>query len=268
MPSSALLFVPLVAGFIFLRILYWTRFISRSWESTRLVFAAGIAGLSLVIAARLIVVGIKLTFAGPWMARAVHAIFPEPYTGTLTATVALAVAVPLVVNWKWITKEKAEKKTKDSGTRLHSMLVEQAGTLRAVALTLSDGKVYVGLVKQSPSLDPAEEYVVIAPDLSGFRDDEMKLRITTNYAKAKDTLRKNRAAYGGWTEDHLAVVVRLDEIVSAHLFNAKLYTDVFGSEIPYEEETEAADDSKSGPSRLEVFWQGVRSLARFFLPRG
>jgi hypothetical protein len=241
-PSSALLFVPLVAGFIFLRILYLTRFISRSWESTRLVFAVGITGLALVTAARLAVLGFKLTVFGGPMARAVHAVFPGPFSGTLAGTLILAIAAPLVINRTWITKEKAVQRTKDSGSRLHAMLVEQAGTLRAVALTLSDGKVYVGLVEQSPSLDPAEKYVVIAPNLSGFRDEEMKLRIVTNYAKARETLRENRKAYGGWTEEHLAVVVRLDEIVSAHLFNAKLYTDVFGSEIPYEDEHEGTEE--------------------------
>jgi hypothetical protein len=235
MPSSALLFVPLLAGFIFLRILHWTRYISRSWESTRLVFAVGIAGLGLVLAARLLLLTHPV---GTFLARIAHAVFPGGYSGTLGSTLLLALAIPVGLNSFWITKEKAVQKTKHSGDRLHAMLVEQTGTLRAVALTLSDGKVYVGLVKQPPTLDPAERYVVIAPSLSGFRDEEMKLRIVTNYAKARKILRENRDAYGGWRDEHLAVAVALDQIVSAHLFNPKLYTEVFGSEIPYEEDSE------------------------------
>lgn len=202
------------------------------------MFNAGVVGLSLVSAVRLLIWAVR-QFT-PWGAdflqgvkNTVHGIFPEPYSGTLASTVLLALIVPLLVN-QWITKEKAVQKTKDSGNRLHALLVEQAGTSRAVALTLTDGKVYIGLVKETPTLDPSEKYVVISPDLSGFRDEKMRIRITTNYFEAKEALKAKHKEFRGWDEEHLAVAIALDQIVSAHLFNPRLYTEVFGSEIPAE----------------------------------
>ncbi len=262
MPNSALLFVPLLAGFIFLRILHWTRYISRSWENTRLVFNAGVVGLSLVSAVRLLLRAVRFM---PWgsdfllgVESDVQGIFPEPYSGTLACTVILALVVPLLVN-QWITKEKAVQKTKNSGNRLHAMLVEQAGTSRAVALTLTDGKVYIGLVKQPPTLNPSEKYVLISPDLSGFRDEQMRLRITTNYFAAKEILKAKGEGFEGWDEDHLSVAVALDQIVSAHLFNPRLYTDVFLSEIP-EEDSDSRNSAGARPSPPRSF---LSSLLKF-----
>jgi hypothetical protein len=230
LPSSALLFVPLVAGFIFLRILHWTRYISRSWESTRLVFSAGVTGLGLVVAARLGVWCVAHTSFAPWLRSLVQTLFPTPYAGTMAGTLLLALSVPPLINKWWITKDDANERTKNSGTRLHAFLCDQIGQYRAVALTLADQKVYVGLVKQVPNLDPCERYIEIAPQLSGYRDEERRLVITTNYAEAEKQLSANSNAYSGWTEDHLKVLVAIDQIVSAHLYNPRLQREAFDSQ--------------------------------------
>src|SRR5262249_2643579 len=156
---------------------------------------------------------------GWWLRGLAYALFPTDFAGTMAGTLLLGTLGPLLINLI-VTKEKAVQMTRGSGTRLHQLLVEQTGEFRAVALTLSDQKVYIGLVQEAPNLDPCEKYVVVAPQLSGYRDEQRRLNITTNYAPARTELLDG--GYEGWTEDHLQVLVALDQIVSAHLFNPEL----------------------------------------------
>ncbi len=131
-------------------------------------------------------------------------------------------------------KDRASRLTKNAGSSLHALLVEQVGTNRAVALTLSDGKVYIGWVREPPTLDPREKYVVISPLLSGYRDEKMALQIVTNYASVYRVLRDHPEGLRGITYKHLDTLVAIDQIVSAHLFDPRIYSQIVKQKIPSE----------------------------------
>lgn len=99
MPSNLLTLVPLLAGYLFYRIFYFTRFKAQSLDGYRLIFQSSIVGLSFFALSRSIVGGIKGTLVGQSAGRwwAVYASHTE-YSGTAVGTVLLAVTVAAVLN--------------------------------------------------------------------------------------------------------------------------------------------------------------------------
>jgi hypothetical protein len=97
-----------------------------------------------------------------------------------------------------------------------------------VSLTLNTSKVYIGLVVAT--LDPAREPVVVPllPILSGHRDSEGRLNLTTDYEAVYSALKHGRAIQLGLPTDWLsqfAVAIRADEIVTAALFSPAIYAE-------------------------------------------
>jgi len=95
-----------------------------------------------------------------------------------------------------------------------------------VSLTLKTGKVYVGLVAICP--DPTREPVAVTllPMLSGNRDAEGRITLTTDYDAVYSVLREGEAARLGlpadW-ESEIELQIRTDEIVAAALFSKEIY---------------------------------------------
>jgi hypothetical protein len=98
----------------------------------------------------------------------------------------------------------------------------------AVSLTLNTGKVYIGLIVTP--FDPLREPVVVPllPVLSGYRDTEGRLNLTTDYGTVYSNLRHGRAAQLGLPTDWLsqfALCIRADEIITAALFSPAIYAE-------------------------------------------
>jgi hypothetical protein len=97
-----------------------------------------------------------------------------------------------------------------------------------VSLTLSTGKVYIGIVVSTP--DPTREPVVVSliPMFSGFRDPEGRMTLTTDYDTVYSNLRFGRAKQLGLPTEWLSqflLTIRADEIVTAALFSPAVYAD-------------------------------------------
>ena len=97
-----------------------------------------------------------------------------------------------------------------------------------VSLTLTTGKVYVGFIVAT--LDPLREPVVVQllPMLSGHRDTEGRLNLTTDYEAVYSALEHGRAAQLGLPAHWLAqfaLSIRADEIVTAALFSLAIYAE-------------------------------------------
>jgi hypothetical protein len=97
-----------------------------------------------------------------------------------------------------------------------------------VQLTLSSGKVYIGIVVSTA--DPMREPVVVSiiPMFSGFRDPEGRMTLTTDYDTVYSNLKMGRAAQLGLPAHWLSefeLIVRADEIVTATLFSPMVYAD-------------------------------------------
>ncbi|MDQ5870765.1 MAG: hypothetical protein M3547_00980 [Acidobacteriota bacterium] len=247
MPSSTLIFVPLLAGFIFLRLFNITRYVSRMWEGPRLVFATGVFGLVFIGLSRFAVTALRPTAAGEYLRDLVKSAFPDEYSGTLFGCVGLAVAFALLLNGVF-PKNEAVLWTTGFGDRLHAFLTTEMARgeeANAIALNLADSKVYVGFVLEPPSLDPKDKDVAMLPTLSGYRDASRVLRVTINYESVLRTT--------GLRPEDLRVVIPLDQIVSAHPFDPNIYRKISQDAIPTHEEIEgsptAADTSEevSGP---------------------
>lgn len=87
---------------------------------------------------------------------------------------------------------------------------------------------YIGLVVAP--LDLVQEPVVVPllPILSGHRDPEGRLNLTTDYEAVYSTLEHGRAAQLGLPADWLcrfSLAVRADEIVTAAVFSPAIYTE-------------------------------------------
>ncbi|MFN3324305.1 MAG: hypothetical protein ACK5AZ_12470 [Bryobacteraceae bacterium] len=97
MPSN-LLILPLLAGFLFLRICIYTRYRVQALDGYRLLLAAATVGLCAMTLSRLIVVCLKQTRIGD----CVKALWLEcsdiPYSGTAAGSVVLACTIALALN--------------------------------------------------------------------------------------------------------------------------------------------------------------------------
>jgi hypothetical protein len=95
-----------------------------------------------------------------------------------------------------------------------------------VSLTLRTSKVYIGLVGAIPNPTRESVVVTLSPILSGNRDAEGRLTITTDYEAVYSTLSAGRAAQSGLPADcqsPLELLIRADEIVTATRFSAAIY---------------------------------------------
>jgi hypothetical protein len=95
-----------------------------------------------------------------------------------------------------------------------------------ITLTLNTGKIYVGLVVEAPNPLREPAAVALLPLLSGHRDDEGRMQLTTDYEEVYARLRSGKAAELGLRADwksQFRLVVRADEIVTATRFSRNLY---------------------------------------------
>jgi hypothetical protein len=111
---------------------------------------------------------------------------------------------------------------------LYRFLMQASWNGLTVSLTLNTGKVYVGLIVAS--LDVLGEPVVVPllPILSGYRDTEGRLNLTTDYGTVYSNLKHGRAAQLGLPTDWLsqfALSIRADEIITVALFSPTIYAE-------------------------------------------
>jgi hypothetical protein len=107
MPSNLLALVPLLAGYLFYRIFYYTRFRGQSLDGYRLIFHSSIVGLAFFVGSHILISILKLTACGQhlweWWGR--YASHTE-HSGATAGTVLLAVSSAVMLNipiWEtWI----------------------------------------------------------------------------------------------------------------------------------------------------------------------
>jgi hypothetical protein len=99
-----------------------------------------------------------------------------------------------------------------------------------VSLTLTNGKVYIGLVVKITDPDRPPASIVLFPMLSGHRGGDGRLRITTDYEKVYDPLDRTPGkpeALGLPTvwESNFYLVLRADQIVTASMFSPAVFSE-------------------------------------------
>lgn len=186
MPFNLLL-LPLIGGYFFISRFYITAFYAARHTRERLILTSALAGIFLLIAARLTTLLIASHFpnlVGIWKTLA-----PFEYGGTAFGALALGLALPPVFNHIY-PREKAYRRVvrKADTNALERLFIDAQDRSQPIILTLESGKVYVGLIQWTPPNPGAtEEYIRILPILSGYRKDEThEIEFTTTYAPVID----------------------------------------------------------------------------------
>ena len=212
MPFNLLL-LPLLGGYIFLR--YWnpTRYHALRAEKERLVILAAIPGfISLVIAFTIMRAGQYLLPCKPggycfqtWWIKTV----PFDYVGTAIFALALA-------GLGWIPLNRIPKCRRDpaisrmidqDGVALDVLLKNAQAEAKTVAVTMSNGKVYVGFVTHIFNPAFPTRFIKILPTKSGYRDPGNKEYHFTNfYSEALlDVDRDFEAKLDRWAETQVQI---------------------------------------------------------------
>jgi hypothetical protein len=91
-----------------------------------------------------------------------------------------------------------------------------------ISLTLTTGKVYIGLVLSYTDPESTPVMMTILPMYSGFRDAQSRVQLTTDYEHVYDGLRDGQAEKLGLSDNWLeqfALAIRVDMIVTVTQFS-------------------------------------------------
>jgi len=186
MPFNLLL-LPLLGGYIFLR--YWnpTRYHALRAEKERLIILAAIPGfISLIVPFSIMRAGQCLLPCKPggycfqtWWIKTV----PFDYVGTAMFALILA-------GLGWIPLNRIPKCRRDpatarmidqDGVALDVLLKDAQSGAKTIAVTMSNGKVYIGFVTHIFNPAFPTRFIKILPTKSGYRDAENKEYHFTNF---------------------------------------------------------------------------------------
>ena len=214
-----LLPVPALAGYLFLVRFNLTRDSVSRETGYHVVFRAAIVGITLFVAAGLLVNAAN-SFV-PMIGVSWKLILPFEYSGTAAITVILGLAMPLMLNFiPRFNRETARHKVAEQDGDQIGLVVDQAILEnQLVELSLTTGKSYVGAPLNGMFGHRDTGDMAIVPVASGFRhNDTRELVITTNYAAVIGTLLTTRHL------DQFRVAVPMRDITSARLFDPAIYT--------------------------------------------
>lgn len=205
MPFNLLL-LPLLGGYIFLR--YWnpTRYHAIRADKERLIILAAIPGfISLVIAFSLMRFGQYLFPCKPnhfcfqtWWIRTV----PFEYIGTAMSALLLAglAWIPLNGLKKCDRDTAIDRMIEQDGVALDVLLKDAQSNARAVSVTMSNGKFYIGFVIHIFNPAVPTKFIKILPMKSGYRDEVTKeFHFVNFYSRALDDIDKDfEKKYAEW----------------------------------------------------------------------
>ncbi|HEX8452047.1 MAG TPA: hypothetical protein VF647_08120 [Longimicrobium sp.] len=194
MPFNVLL-LPLLGGYFFITRWLPTRFATKRYTGERLLFHAAAAGLAWLAIA---FVGVTLLDSrDPSLGAEWKKLIPFPYAGTsLLAFLGGALGWwPLNLLLRLVGRTRnhyARAAMETWGDYLEILMEDSIQRSLPVAVTLKNGKVYIGWVLQN--FDPAYErkYLRLLPSDSGYRDPAThELNLTTHYSPVlQDVLRR------------------------------------------------------------------------------
>ena len=190
--NIGLLLIPALSGcYLLSRTLLFRYWVARQ-TGYELFFAAAIAGVVLLVLARLIAVflpGDLVASVAVWW----RSFAPFDYASTVAISAALAVVVPEVANVFANRTKCAMRVAKASGDLVECLMQEAVDSKGRMLVEVSTvgSKCYIGFALESGVAAGSEPDIAITPIASGYRDGETReLRITRNYLPAlrKSTL--------------------------------------------------------------------------------
>ncbi|MFE4106604.1 hypothetical protein [Almyronema epifaneia] len=219
------LFLPLLGGYIFVTRWYVTRYLARQWSGYRLFFNSAIAG-AIFLALSILLVSLLKQFS-PVAQQWLSLLFPAVYPYLDASVFAFIVGGVLWVPFNFVQRDKealAIRYAEEFGGPLQVLLAKAFSETRQVAITLSSGKVYIGFVTKLNESQNQEEFVLIWPQFSGYRESETKqFRVTTDYAPVYEQIAENPEQFAGISIDDFQVVLPTADLESVSIFDFKVF---------------------------------------------
>lgn len=184
--------VPVLAGYWVLKRTHLLKHAYEQKTHYRVFFEPALAGGSLLAVAWLLarllgvffVQGSSLACIGDvW-----RSVAPFDHAAVLLLTVVLALVIPPIVNNSVSKEDAANRWAVENETARGKILRESFEEGALVQVSLANGQFYIGFVEGEPTAD-FEGDVALAPELSGYRNNEHALIITTEYEEQDDDFR-------------------------------------------------------------------------------
>jgi hypothetical protein len=253
------LLLPLLGGFLFVSQWYRTRFYALRADGYRLLFYSAISGVTLLFFSSLLIRICQFArFYQPindlWWS-----IAPFNYSGRTTLALLLGILGALFLNLFTDEEEEINRIVNQKQNPLEILLREAMGNEDLMALTTSNGKVYVGIVQSNFNPAFPLEAISLFPSLSGYRTDETKEvifnvdygdtynKIRLEVAEKFDEKRRQKPADVSdedWEEQitneieeelnlhRFQLVIPVSEIQSAFIFDPEIYARHFQTDQP------------------------------------
>lgn len=220
MPFNLLIF-PLAGGYYFFVRFHYFKYLQHRADSQRLLFNSVIAGIILLIFSYIIQVLVEKISPGCIHAMAVWLPVKIPYFGISAFTFLFAIAVTEITNLFTKKVNAVAKAIAQVGNELEILFMQSFKAEQVMQITLKNGKFYIGWVSELP-VPSKSNYIKIMPMISGYRDEKKELVFTTEYlgvyaSYVREGKVKNIA------ELKTNIIIRIDEIITANLFNIEMY---------------------------------------------
>jgi len=232
--DPVLLMFLLAGGYVFLVSCHFMRFQAEGKEWERNLLETAIVGGSLFLLVKIFAIPMFMKLFPQvyvWW-QLTQRTLPFPYMGALLFTVMVAWILAQCIN-RFIPSGTAVCIAVEKyGGELLNLLHFAARTGRPVSLTMMNRKVYVGFIRATPTL--RYPHTKILPTMSGFRDETtLKLTFNTIYWSVYDSLESRRRRGETVIEiNHFGIVLPIEQIVSANLFDEGAYTTYFMEDTP------------------------------------
>jgi hypothetical protein len=240
MDLAAVFLLSLLGGYLFSSLWRFTGFSTRRIEGHHLYFRAALYGALLFLVALLLRIfalphipgysfldGELLDYVKPalkeeaglpapeharraeWLLTAVYSLLIGPFLGAL---------LNVFTSRRWAQER--------SLGALNRLLLRGQQQDMPVQLTLTSGKVYIGMPTAITDPDREPDFVKIVPMYSGYRDPQGAMVLTTDYEALYEALEGGKANQLQLPEDFLStfeLAIRAETIISAILFAPKVY---------------------------------------------
>lgn len=246
--NAALLLLCLTGGYVFAVTWHPSLYRSARESSQRIYFRSVFyAFFSIVFAAELLapfyLSGYLDTFLqiqsvkydAPLLSHIKHLLECEPFVSLLLVTSFLVgIFLPVILNLffagvsavlpgfnfdLYLVKRAIRKND------FERLLFRSATRQTPVLLTLLPGKIYLGWVVDAPNPSAERRSIRILPLLSGYRDpDDHRVKFTTSYHDILSSVDDDSEVLGHLESRDFEVVLPVEQIYSAHLFDLEAYT--------------------------------------------
>lgn len=221
--GAALGLLSLAGGFLLIHLYPRTAIPAYRAQGQRLLLYCASAAVILLVLSRLVILLLAQYFPEllSVLSSMAHALAPSvPYAGTLVGSIVLAVVLAFSLRSEDLADEISVRTIYQDGDELEILLWEALHGAEPIEVSLETGKVYIGLPVDTTYPGEPRRYVRMLPYVSGYRDSQQSLLITVHYLDLIEALTESAPR-------ELEVVIPVDRIVSARMFDLDLPSDIF-----------------------------------------